>query len=302
MMGLKRGAVLLCEHDTAWKIEAQHTMERLWMIAGDAIRDIQHVGSTSIRSIRAKPIIDLAVAVDAFDAFLAHEAALRAAGFYDRSNAAQPSLQNQRLFACGSYYDGTGDLQTHFIHVVLAGSREWHDYICFRDYLNAAPSAAKAYESLKLSLAERVPADGGREAYRRGKHDWIQNTLRTARVKVYLGKTVTISIDRPLGSAHPKHTELIYPVNYGFLPGVPGGDGEALDVYLLGVDVPVRAYTAQIVGIVHRHNDVEDKLVAAPVGMHVSAEAIADAVRFQEQYFDSTIEIWNEGESLWTDI
>lgn len=291
MMGLKRGTVLLCEHDTAWAIEAQRTMERLKAIAGDAIRDIQHVGSTAIRSIRAKPIIDLAVAVDAFDAFLAHETALRAAGFYDRTNA-QPSLRNQRLFACGSYYDGTGDLQTHFIHVVLMGSREWHDYICFRDYLNATPSAAKAYEALKLSLAERVPADGGREAYLRGKHDWIQDTLRTARVQAYLGKTVTISIDRPLGTAHPKRAELIYPINYGFLPGVPGGDGEALDVYLLGVDVPVRTYTAQIVGIVHRRNDVEDKLVAAPVGMHVSAEAIADAIRFQEQFFDSTIEVW----------
>lgn len=293
MIGLKRGAVLLCEHETAWKIEAQHTMERLKAIAGDAIRDIQHVGSTAIPAIKAKPIIDLAVAVDAFDAFLAYEKELKTAGFFDRSSA-QPSLRNQRLFACGSCYDGTGDLQTHFIHVVLTGSREWFDYIRFRDYLNATPSAAKAYEALKLSLAGQVPADGGREQYLRGKHDWIQNTLRTARIQPYLGKTVTILIDRPLGSAHPKHAELIYPINYGFLPGVPGGDGEALDVYLLGVDVPVREYTAQIVGIVHRRNDVEDKLVAVPEGMYVSAEAIADAVRFQEQYFDSTIEIWKE--------
>lgn len=81
--------------------------------------------------------------------------------------------------------------------------------------------------------------------------------------KICLGKTVDIKIDRPAGSIHPKYPDLTYPVNYGYIPGVFGGDGEELDVYLLGVDVPVEEYTARIIGIVHRHDDVEDKLVAA---------------------------------------
>ena len=108
----------------------------------------------------------------------------------------------------------------------------------------------------------------------------------------FLGKTVDILIDRPLGSVHPKYPNLIYPVNYGYIPGVLGGDGEELDVYLLGVDTPVTKYTAKIIGIVHRHNDVEDKLIAAPEGMRFTKEEMEMAVHFQEQYFESEVEVY----------
>ena len=115
---------------------------------------------------------------------------------------------------------------------------------------------------------------------------------RRALVEPYLGKIVTVGIDRPIGYVHQKKDwTLVYPINYGYIPGVLGGDGEELDVYLLGVDHPVESYTARIIGIVYRRNDVEDKLVAAPEGMTFSAEEIAAAVAFQEQYYDSYIEI-----------
>ena len=113
---------------------------------------------------------------------------------------------------------------------------------------------------------------------------------RKAQVKSYLGKTVCIKMDRPIGTEHPKHPGLLYPINYGYIPGVYGGDGEELDVYLLGVDQPVEEYTARIIGIVHRHNDIEDKLVAAPVGMIFTTKEMTNAVRFQEEYYDSEIE------------
>lgn len=106
----------------------------------------------------------------------------------------------------------------------------------------------------------------------------------------YLGKTVNIIIDRPMGSAHPDSLKLVYPVNYGYIPDVLGGDGEAQDVYLLGVDEPVREYTAKVIGIVHRKNDSEDKLVAAPDGMIFDQAQIAECVEFQEKYFDSRYE------------
>lgn len=291
MIGLKRGTVQLCKHEKEWEIEAQHTIARLKEILGDVIKDIQHIGSTSILTIKAKPIIDIALAVDDFDDILACEKKLKDAGFYYRPNA-QASLRDQLLFACGNFYDGSGDLQTHFIHVVLTDSMDWINYINFRDYLNSTPTAAKAYEDLKVSLAQQAPIDSGREKYLKGKHDFIVYTLRKALVNSYLGKMVDISIDRPIGSIHPKHDDIIYPINYGFIPNVFGGDGEELDVYLLGVDVPVKAYRARIIGIVHRHNDVEDKLVAAPEGMIFTAEGIAEAVRFQEQYYESEIEIF----------
>lgn len=107
----------------------------------------------------------------------------------------------------------------------------------------------------------------------------------------YLGKTVTITVDRPLGSTHPEHPDIVYPVNYGYLAGVLGGDGEDQDVYLLGVQTPVASYTAKVIGVIHRKNDKEDKLVAAPEGMVFTEWEIRQAVRFQEQYFCSKLKL-----------
>lgn len=114
---------------------------------------------------------------------------------------------------------------------------------------------------------------------------------RKEQVKSYLGKTVKIGIDRPIGYVHKKENySLTYPLNYGYIPGVLGGDGEDLDVYLLGVETPVEEYECRIIAIVHRHNDVEDKLVGAPIGMSFTKEEISNAVHFQEQYYDNEIE------------
>ena len=111
-------------------------------------------------------------------------------------------------------------------------------------------------------------------------------------VKSYLGKTVTIRIDRPTGYVHRKESySLIYPINYGYIPGVIGGDGEELDVYLLGVNEPVNEYTARIIAIAYRRDDVEDKLVAAPEGITFTKEEIEKAINFQEQYYDTDIEV-----------
>lgn len=105
----------------------------------------------------------------------------------------------------------------------------------------------------------------------------------------YLGQTVMIKIDRPIGSIHPRYADIVYPVNYGYLPGVIGGDGEEQDVYLLGVKTPVTEYTAKVIAIIHREDDTEDKLVAAPEGMFFTRKQIWSRVRFQEQYFRTRI-------------
>ena len=114
---------------------------------------------------------------------------------------------------------------------------------------------------------------------------------RKALARSYLGKTVHIEIDRPIGYVHHKgEYDLVYPINYGYIPGVLGGDGEEMDVYLLGVDAPVKEFDAHIIAIVHREDDVEDKLVGAPEGMTFTAEEIAATVHFQEQYYNSYVE------------
>ena len=115
---------------------------------------------------------------------------------------------------------------------------------------------------------------------------------RKEQVRSYLGKTVRIVIDRPIGYVHKKEAySLEYRINYGYIPNVIGGDGEELDVYLLGVDKPVEESECQIIAIIHRENDVEDKLVAAPVGMIFSADEVHALVYFQEKYYKTTIEM-----------
>ena len=114
---------------------------------------------------------------------------------------------------------------------------------------------------------------------------------RKAQVKSYLGKTVKIEIDRPIGYVHKKEKyTLTYPINYGYIPGVIGGDGEELDVYLLGVNEPVTEYNVKIIGIAHRENDVEDKLIATPVGMTFSVDEIEEQIHFQEKYYITHVE------------
>lgn len=288
MLGLKRGTVALYDHEESWEKEAEKTINVLRRICSDKIYDIAHVGSTAIKSIKAKPIIDIAVAVENFDEMLALKDQLEINGFYYRPSA-EP--ENQLLFACGSYYDGSGDDQTHFIHVVKKDSMEWINYINFRNYLNDNFEVAMEYENLKMSLAKANPVDKCREKYLKGKHDFITRTLRTALVKSYLGKTVRIEIDRPIGTPHPKHPEIIYPINYGYIPNVYGGDGEELDVYILGIEEKLEFdVTANIIGIVYRKNDVEDKLVAAPEGAVYTAEEIEKIIHFQEQFYDSYVE------------
>ena len=102
--------------------------------------------------------------------------------------------------------------------------------------------------------------------------------------KQYLCQMVKIKIDRKLGQKHPKW-DWSYPVNYGFVPGVIAPDGEELDAYLLLVDTPVEEYEGEVVAIIHRTENDDDKLVVVPAGSTISDEDIEKALEFQEKYF-----------------
>ena len=119
-----------------------------------------------------------------------------------------------------------------------------------------------------------------------------EGQFRNSLLKEYLGKNVHIEIDRPIGYVHKKEKySLNYTINYGYIPGVLGGDDEELDVYLLGVKEPVNECDCKIIAAVRRFNDCEDKLVACQAGdtYSYSKEEIADAVNFQEKYYHSVI-------------
>ncbi|MBQ4522090.1 MAG: dihydrofolate reductase [Lachnospiraceae bacterium] len=107
--------------------------------------------------------------------------------------------------------------------------------------------------------------------------------------KGLIGRKVTVTVDRKLGTYHPKHPDIYYPVNYGYIKGIMAEDGEEQDAYILGVNEPVEEFTGEIIAILHRNDDVEEKWVVAPKGSHFSDEEIMRQVHFQEQYFDSYV-------------
>ena len=104
-----------------------------------------------------------------------------------------------------------------------------------------------------------------------------------------IGQTVKVTIDRPLGSFHPDHPDMCYPVNYGYVEGIIAPDGEEQDVYILGVNEPLKEFTGQVIAVIHRFDDVEEKWVAAPENVTFTKEEIMEQVRFQERFFNSEV-------------
>lgn len=104
----------------------------------------------------------------------------------------------------------------------------------------------------------------------------------------YLNKIVEVVIDRQMGSKHPKHN-FIYPVNYGYIPNTISGDGEELDCYVLGVFEPLETFSGKCIGIIHRIDDNDDKLIIVPNDREFSDDEIKVLTEFQERFFKSQI-------------
>lgn len=103
-------------------------------------------------------------------------------------------------------------------------------------------------------------------------------------------------MDRPVGSTHPDDPALMYELNYGFIPGTVAPDGEPLDVYIIDSDAPLAECSAEVIAIIRRRDDVEDKLVARVGTSSWSSEEIAARTRFQERWFDTFVDIGDKPE------
>ena len=112
------------------------------------------------------------------------------------------------------------------------------------------------------------------------------NKERIQHLKTFIGKQVHVVVDRPMGY---QHSDIKYPINYGYIPGLIAGDGEEQDAYILGITEPLKEFHGQVIAAICRRNDCEDKLVVAPAGAVYHQGQIAEAVHFVEQYFSSRI-------------
>ena len=104
----------------------------------------------------------------------------------------------------------------------------------------------------------------------------------------YLQEIITVNIDRPLWSKHPKHW-YIYPINYWYVPNTKAPDWHEIDVYILWVFEPKQTFTWKCIAIIQRTDDDDDKLILVPEWKQYTAEQIIALTEFQEQYFTSNI-------------
>lgn len=104
-----------------------------------------------------------------------------------------------------------------------------------------------------------------------------------------IGSIVKVIVDRPLGTYHPKHKDIYYSVNYGYIPDIVAPDGEEQDAYILGVDKPIKEFVGKVIAIIHRIDDVEDKWVVVPENISFTKDEIIRRVAFQEHFFKTEI-------------
>jgi len=173
MLGLKRGTVMLRPHENQWEEQARQVIAILREVLGDVARDIQHIGSTSINHICAKPILDIVVGMDDPEQVLDFLPMLEEQGVIFRSHGADD--EGGLLFVTGDF---SADTRTSHIHVVVWRGKAWYNYVNFRDYLNARPEQARRYEVRKRELAEQYAND--RERYTAGKAPLIAQLLEQA--------------------------------------------------------------------------------------------------------------------------
>lgn len=169
MLGVASGRVRLVPYAEAWKELFEEEKRRLKKAVGRHVISIEHVGSTSIPGLISKPILDIGIAVDDFEAARVTISPIEELGYQFRGEYGIPRR----------HYFVKGHARTHHIHVLETTSRDWKTLILFRDYLKQHPEAKEAYQNLKQKLAARFPLD--RSSYQDGKAALIQQTLEKAR-------------------------------------------------------------------------------------------------------------------------
>lgn len=164
MQGVERYKVRLLPHCEEWKDEFKEAKKQLKEILGDNIVDIQHVGSTSINGICAKPILDIAVVVKSFEDMNIDE--MKRTG-YDYCGP-QNKEKNRYLFVLR----GEGQISLRHVHCYEPNSTEFYFVTRFRDFLNEHEEYAKEYNDLKISLSKQYPDD--RITYTSKKESFIK--------------------------------------------------------------------------------------------------------------------------------
>ena len=176
MLGLKRGVLALCPYHAEWETYYDEEQRRLQAVIADGVEKIEHVGSTAIPGMIAKPILDIAIRVNDMRCIEQSKPALIEMGYVYRG---EQGITGRHLFA-------KGDPVTHHVHIMLPDCQNWFKQVCFRDYLLNHPNIALEYAALKRELISNPKID--RKAYSNGKAPFIERVLDIALLECKPGK------------------------------------------------------------------------------------------------------------------
>jgi GrpB-like predicted nucleotidyltransferase (UPF0157 family) len=161
--------VIVAPPDPAWPVRYRIEAQLLRVVLAEIDPGVEHIGSTAVPGLAAKPIIDILVGVPSFELFAPYAHRLAAYGY--EYVAGQERLIPDRRF----FKRVVAGVRTHHLHVVERDGELWMRYLGFRDALRADPALARRYAQLKQALAERHAED--REAYTAGKTNFVECVL-----------------------------------------------------------------------------------------------------------------------------
>ena len=176
-LGIRRGTVHLTEHDPRWASVGAATVSEIADATGIPRDRVQHVGSTSVPGLTAKPILDIVLGVSDADSIDAVAGDLVSLGYLDRGGSGGASSSIGRLIV----RESLPDVRTVHVHIVEHGTDAWGDYVEFRDALRSDLSLRDQYAEVKRKLARDFPED--RTSYRHAKNAFIRSTLSTLRAR-----------------------------------------------------------------------------------------------------------------------
>ena len=258
-------------------------------LLGEAASSVDHIGGTALRFVPASPTLDFAVCCPTPVALSEAIRVLRAEGYIPARDLSFPGgfdVSDPEILFFLPSPDGGAPLRS--VRLTLPGSRAWEDAVSLRAYLFGRPDVCREFSVLKEKLLAEHPRDVA--AYEKGKSDWIRAALPVARHWSKLGKTVTVTVDRPMGSTHPDRPDLVYPINCGYPRDVRIEGVDRLGVYILGVSHPVSTFTGRVIAILFREGGEGVRWVVAPQGREYDQSRIFSEVWFRERDFKSTME------------
>lgn len=176
MLGLNKDVVALTPSCQEWQGLFKQEKALLELLIGEHIVDIQHIGSTAIEGIAAKPMLDVLIGVKTMDDVKQFDKyRLKDADIY---HLGRVEIEGKAVFAKFSNLDEL--TKTHVYHVVEYGGDWWKQHLFFRDYLNEHSNVAQKYEALKIELASKYPDD--ERSYTDAKKAFVDDVLRLADV------------------------------------------------------------------------------------------------------------------------